>query len=145
MPRNNESSFTIIEPTPLRKMLISNVLVCALSEDYIMNHYFILEQMMYEKFQENFKPSSFGLIQVILQKHFNITILHVMDQEERNLVSHLQACCDQPPTVTGTEENWPEISFGRGWSEVCCHEGHCLIQGNYYEWHLQKWALVPLA
>lgn len=46
-------------------MLISNIFVCALSEDYIKNHYFILEQMMYEKLQENFKPSSFGLIQVI--------------------------------------------------------------------------------
>lgn len=30
-------------------MLISNVFFCALSEDYIMNHYFILEQVMYEK------------------------------------------------------------------------------------------------
>lgn len=27
----------------------------------------------------------------------------LMAQEERNLVSDLQACCDQLPTVTGTE------------------------------------------
>lgn len=76
-----------------------------------MDHYYMLEQMMDEKFQENFKPSSFGLIQVVPKKHSNITILYVMDQEERNSVSYLQACCDQQPTVIGTGENWPKICF----------------------------------
>lgn len=31
-----------------------------------------------------------------------------MDQEERNLISYLQTCCDVLPAVTGTEENWPK-------------------------------------
>ena len=56
-------------------MFISNVFVCALSEDYITNHYFILEQMMYKKIP--------GKLQAIIiwanpsdsRKHFNITIL----------------------------------------------------------------------
>lgn len=76
-----------------------------------MDHYYMLEQMMDEKFQENFKPSSFGLIRVVPKKHFNITILYVMDQEGRKFVSYLKASCDQQPTVIGTGENWPKICF----------------------------------
>ena len=34
-----------------------------------------------------------------------------MGQEGRNLVSDLQGCCDQLPEVTGTEENWPKMTF----------------------------------
>lgn len=101
--------FSIRGLTPL-KILISNIFVCLLSEDYIVHHYFILEQMMYENFQENFKPSSFWLIQVVL-KAFNIMILYVMDQEEGNLFSYLQTCCDQLPTVKRTKENWPKTPF----------------------------------
>lgn len=51
-----------------------------------------------------------------------------MGQEGRNLVSDLQGCCDQLPEVTGTEENWPKMTFWRWWSETGHHEGHCLIQ-----------------
>lgn len=112
--------FSIRGLTPL-KILISNIFVCLLSEDYIVHHYFILEQMMYENFQENFKPSSFWLIQVVL-KAFNIMILYVMDQEEGNLFSYLQTCCDQLPTVKRTKENWPKTPFWRWWIEVDYHE-----------------------
>lgn len=49
LPRNNGPSFAKIVPTALKKMLISDVFVCASSEDCIMKHYFILEQMMYKK------------------------------------------------------------------------------------------------
>ena len=111
LPRNNESSFTIIEPTPLRQMFISNMFVCALSEDYITNHYFILEQMMYEKIPRKLKAIIIWANPSDSRKHFNITILYIMAQEERNLVSDLQACCDQLPAVTGTEENWPKMTF----------------------------------
>ena len=75
LPRNNESSFTIIEPTPLRQMFISNVFVCALSEDYITNHYFILEQMMYEKIPRKLKAIIIWANPSDSRKHFNITIL----------------------------------------------------------------------
>lgn len=76
-----------------------------------MNHYFILEQTMYEEIPGKHQTIIIWANPSVSRKHFNITILYVMDQEETNLVSDLQACCDQLPAVTGTEENWPKMTF----------------------------------
>ena len=76
-----------------------------------MNHYFILEQTMYEKIPGKHQAVIIWANPSDSRKHFNITILYIMDQEGRNLVSDLQACCDQLPEVTGTEENWPKMAF----------------------------------
>ena len=76
-----------------------------------MNHYFILEQTMYEEIPGKHQTIIIWANPSVSRKHFNITILYIMDQEGRNLVSDLQGCCDQLPEVTGTEENWPKVAF----------------------------------
>lgn len=76
-----------------------------------MNHSPFLEQTTGEEIPGQHQAIIIWVNPRISRKHFNITIFYVMDQEGINPVSDLQACCDQLPEVTGTEENWPKITF----------------------------------
>lgn len=107
LPRNNEPSFAIIGPSPLKKMLITNA--CGPR----------CESLFHAGADDVWEiPRKFQAIIIWAtpndsKKHFNITILYVRDQEQRNLISYLQTCCDKSPTVPGTGEYWSKTLFWR--------------------------------
>ena len=70
-----------------------------------MNHYFILEQTMYEEIPGKHQTIIIWANPSVSRKHFNITILYIMDQEGRNLVSDLQGCCDAICRLTAVGES----------------------------------------